>query len=201
LNSEPGGVDDATIEQWVAGIVKGDLSAVRAHFRQVGAAGPTVIWQPRIDEVQQPQLKFLLAHWRELAGSRPMPHRDEVDAVDMRPALGFITILDVIEGGRDLRYRLYGSALADASGFDMTGRLISAHKARSHVSGFYFAVYRAALRRREPAFTDHGSAPDLATKGWQRVVLPLSDETGAVVRFLAGNVPLTRHGKPYVSRY
>jgi len=192
---------DATVERWTAEIARGDLSLARTHFASLGASGPEVVWQPRLENVPQPQLKFLLNYWRDLAGTRAMPLADEVDAVAMRPALGFIILLDVLEGGRDFRYRLYGSVLADASGFDMTGELISAHKASNHVSWFYLATYRAALIRREPAYTEHGPASAINTKAWQRVVLPLGDPKGEIVRFLVGNVPLTRDGKPYISRY
>jgi hypothetical protein len=194
-------VDDTTIERWTRGIVRGDVSLVRDHFASLGASGPEMIWQPRSEDVHQPQLRFLLEYWCDLAGTQPMPRMDEVDAVAMRPALGFIVLLDVIEGGRDFRYRLYGSALADASGFDMTGSYISEHRASSHVWGFYLATYRAVLIRREPVFTEHGPARAINTKAWQRVVLPLCDPAGAIARFLVGNVPLTRDGKPYISRF
>jgi len=185
----------------MAGVAEGDLSLVRARFASLGASGPEVIWNPRTDQVRQPQLQFLLKYWRDLAGAHAMPLAEEVDAVAMRPALGFIILLDVLEGGRDFRYRLYGSVLADASGFDMTGELISAHKASSHVSGFYLATYRAVQIRREAVYTEHGPASVINTKAWQRVVLPLAGQRDQIVRFLVGNVPLTRDGKPYMSRY
>ena len=189
------------VERWTAGIVNGDLTLLQTYFSSLGASGPEVIWRPRLEELHQPQLQFLLKYWRALAGERPMPRADEVDAVAMRPALGFVILLDVLAGGRDFRYRLYGSVLADASGFDLTGTLISAHKASKHVSSLFLATYRAALIRRESVYTEHGPASALTTKAWQRVVLPLADQEGAIVRFLVGNVPLTREGKPYISRY
>jgi len=194
-------IDDRTIDAWTDAIVVGDTTAIRAAFATVGASGPEVIWRPGLEQLAHRPLRFLLEHWTKLAAGREMPIADEIDAIAMRPALGFIILLDVVEGGRDFRYRLYGSALAAASDFDMTGQLLTEHKASPHVYGFYLAAYRAALRRREPLFTDHGPSHAVRTKAWHRLVLPLADSAGTIVRFLVGTIPLSRSGTPLIGRY
>lgn len=50
-----------------------------------------------------------------------MPLASEIDALEMRPALGYGMLVEPVDGGADFRDRLYGSNLAAVSGFDMTG--------------------------------------------------------------------------------
>ncbi len=197
----PLAIDARTIDTWTNAVAAGDTAAIRAVFGSVGASGPEVIWRPGIEHLKHRPLRFLSEHWTGLAAGREMPRADEIDAIAMRPALGFIILLDVVDGGRNFRYRLYGSALAAASDFDMTGRLLTDHKASPHVYGFYLAAYRAVLERREPLFTEHGPSHSVRTKAWHRLVLPLVDETGTIIRFLVGTIPLSRSGTPLIGRY
>jgi len=194
-------IDDRTIDTWTKAVEAGDVAPIRAVFGAVEATGPAVIWRPGPEQLAHRPLRFLREHWSSLAAGQEMPLARDIDAVNLGPALGFIILVDVIEGGRDFRYRLFGSALAAASGFDMTGQLLSEHKASPHVPGFYLAAYRAALRRREPLFTEHGPSHVVRTKAWHRLVLPLADETGRISRFLVGTVPLSRGGTPLIGRY
>ena len=82
-------------------------------------------------------------------------------------------LLDLVEGGRDFRYRLYGSMIASISGFDMTGKLLSEHPASPYVAEFALASYRAAVQRREPVFRERHpvGAPysSAAQARWMRV--------------------------------
>lgn len=119
-----------------------------------------------------------------------LPLTTDIDPIRMRPALGYVMLVDVVDGGWDFRYRLYGSELASVSGFDMTGRFLSSHGASANVIEFGLAVYRAAAVRRQPVFTSRRPVGARHTARWERVVMPLADRTGAVVRFLACTVPL-----------
>ncbi|HTZ79822.1 MAG TPA: PAS domain-containing protein [Stellaceae bacterium] len=197
----PSAIDARTVDAWTDAVAAGDVRAIRAVFAAVEATGPEVIWRPEPRHLVHRPLRFLREHWLELAADREMPLAHEIDAVNLRPALGFIILVDVVEGGRDFRYRLFGSALAAASGFDMTGRLLSDHRASPHIPAFYLAAYRAVLRRREPLFTEHGPSHVVRTKAWHRLVLPLADESGAISRLLVGNIPLSRSGTPLIGRY
>ncbi len=114
----------------------------------------------------------------------------------MKPALGYVMLVDLVRGGEDFRYRLYGSRVAAISGFDVTGRLVSEHPASAYIIEFTLALYRAALRRRLPVFSAHGPPATLHTAAWHRLVLPLADATGEVMRFLVGIVPIAYNGRP-----
>jgi PAS domain-containing protein len=189
------GFDWRVVEQWTAAILADDLEPILRVFRVQGAQGPSMEWDPSPERAAPEPIRFLLAYWTALAAGRAMPAMAEIDALALRPALGYIALLDVVDGGRDFRYRLYGTILAAVAGFDMTGRLTSEHKASSHVAHFYMASHRAAVTRGRPFFNEHRPGSTQITKGWHRVVLPLAGADGSVQRFLVGGVPIGHDGR------
>jgi hypothetical protein len=195
----PSAVDWRRVEHWTAEIAGGSLRALRKTFGQ-GRGGPSILWRPPLSRLAAPQLHFLMGYWNGLAGARAMPEAREIDALEMRPALGYVSLLEVIEDGRDFRYRVFGSAIAAVVGFDMTGRPASALKARAEVAEFALAIYRAVLARGEPLLAEHGPPSTISSVAWHSLVLPLADPGGAVVRLLAGAVPVARDGRALLPR-
>lgn len=183
-------IDWVTVDSWAAQIVRDDLSAVREAFRSHGAGGPNVMWAPVADEIDQEKLQFLLAYWSGLASNASIPLTSQIDPIEMRPSLGYAMLLEVVGGGRDFRYRVFGTEIAAVSEFDMTGHLLSEHPASAYIVEFALAVYRAAIVRRSAALTEHWPSRTRHTASWQRLILPLANSSGEVIRFLAGTVPL-----------
>ena len=188
-------LDWARIDQWTAGIVAGDIAAVVRVFAQHGAPAPALAWNPVIDDFQAEPLRVLGAYWRGIAGAGALPHMKLIDPAGLRPALGYVMLLDAVDQGRDFRYRLYGSIVSGISGFDMTGKLLSEHPANAYVTEFGIATYRAALQRREPVYTERSPVGAAQTTLWQRLALPLVDDSAAVVRFVIGTVAIARNGQ------
>lgn len=193
-------LDWPRIEQWAQEIAAGEPVSLRQTFAAQGARGPALHWQPGIEALPAQQHRFLLRYWDDLRGERPLPLRSEIDAVEMRPALGYVNLVDAVEDGRDFRYRVFGSVIASVSGFDMTGQLASTLKASAYITEFSLAALRAAFRRREPLYTEHGPPATVYTATWHRLVLPLADADGGAMRFLIGMVPMTHDGKPVAPR-
>src|SRR3546814_3279971 len=100
--------------------------------------------------------------------------------MQMRPALGHIMLLDVLDGGADYRYRVYGSEIAQRAGFDMTGKCTSELPTGSLASLFFIAVYQAVLLRPEPVYTWHQMPVDITVNTWHRLVLPLHGPDGTI---------------------
>lgn len=168
-------------------IERNDSEAIRARFVAAGFNPPMIKWDPAPEDVESKELRFLLTYWRDLRGDAPIPHFSKVDALELRPCLGYLMILDI--GEEELTYRVYGSKIARASGFDMTGKTVSAISSHSFIPTFFNACYRATRRKRIPILTQHQTPPEISVYSWTRLILPLVDDSGVIVRFLAGNMP------------
>jgi PAS domain-containing protein len=183
------------LDRWTATLLADDLSPIVRVYRGHGAQGPSMEWDPSPERDAPGPIRFLLTHWTALAAGRTMPGMQEIDALALRPALGYIALLDIVDNGRDFRYRLYGTILSAVAGFDMTGRLASEHKASAHITLFYMASYRAAVTRGRPFLTEHRPGSTQIAKGWHRLVLPFAGADGSVQRFLVGGVPIGHDGR------
>src|SRR5262245_27250689 len=72
-----------------------------------------------------PRLLGLYQLWHSKRGGRFAPARVDIRAEQLQPWLGNLILLDVIDGGKDFRYRLFGSVIAREAGFDLTGKFLS----------------------------------------------------------------------------
>ena len=63
--------------------------------------------------------------------------------MDIRQALGYVMVMDVEDEAWDYRYRVYGTLIAERSGFDATGKLIS-ELALHPMEPFFISSYNAA---------------------------------------------------------
>jgi len=184
--------DHERVDAAARGILAGESGLFDADFAQGGVPGPTIRVDPPANAVGHRALRFLIDYWNLLPRAADLPAAASIDPVEMRPALGYILLLDVLPPGDDFVYRLYGTGIAGIGGQDWTGWSVAAmgQKTGSNYGRFYRAVYRAALLARRPIFTEHFSPRFLAARSWQRIVLPLADAEGKVVRILCGNVPV-----------
>ncbi|WP_119420640.1 PAS domain-containing protein [Desertibaculum subflavum] len=145
---------------------------------------PAVIGSPD-DPGLHPKLRDLWRFWNMLRGERTTPRCDEVHAAILKPWLGNVLLLDVVDGGRDFRYRVYGTVVAAHFGFDLTGRLVSqcvdliGPKPLQEYRRVTEARSPEAVARISPAARDHLQMDKLA--------LPLAAiDGGPVTRILAG---------------
>lgn len=188
-------VDRARIAAWTEAALAGDLDDINQVFITHGAPAPLLIWRPQASQLATEPSRHLLAHWSTLADGSRLPSFRQIDPLDLRPALGYIMLLDVVGDAEDFRYRLFGSAIGSVSGFDMTGKLVSELPASAYVREFSIAVGRAAVRRREPVYTARRPVGAQQTGTWERLVLPLVDEQDRVIRLLVAAAPIGREGE------
>lgn len=131
-------------------------------------------------EMIHSEIRALYNYWESLRGQRPCPYRSEVDPRDMEgDARHLFLIEDLGEG--NIRFRLSGSALEDAIGFDLRGmsaRTIMTGKARES----FLALIAETLA--EPGV---GYARLLGPDGvqvWEIVLLPLRSDFGHIDRLI-----------------
>lgn len=184
-------LDRAEIDRFTNAILAGEGGLIDAVFRANGNNPPLLRWAPDADDLPKPQLKFLLDRWNALRGDAALPPRKTIDPVALKPALGFIMLLDAVDDGWDYVYRLYGSEITphvvrDYTGMRTSELVMSGH---TYITHFYIACYRAARQRRAPLYTENTPPPSIAVKVWHRLLLPFADAAGDPNHFLVGNVP------------
>ena len=189
-HSHPRGVmEHRRLQQLAKAVAGGDYDGITSLFLRQDASAPAIAWNPGAANLPTKELPVLMHYWDGLLGNRLVPLAAEIDPNDFRDALGYVMLLDVLDGGGDYRYRVYGTKIADCASFDMTGKRTSEIPISPHIRAFFLAIYRAVLLRGEPVFTMHSPPPQIAVTTWSRLVLPLGDGAGKIVRLLVGNVP------------
>ncbi len=130
-----------------------------------------------------PRAQALLELWQAKRRDGLLPARRDFAFEDFRPWLGWITLLEVRDGGEDFFFALHGTAAVDRYRFDMTGRKASelpAHWSKTIVQG-----YRDIVRVRQPALSRHRLKDSQFEYCWLRLLLPCADDGRNVDRIIA----------------
>ena len=189
------GVDWDRVSDWTARIVSGDVGPMRSVFLADNADVPEIVWEPDAAVTAVAPLRFVLESWWPAAAAGALPHIRQINPFTLRPALGYIMLLDPVEAGRDFRYRLFGSTVARISKFDRTGRLLSEQPTSPYVNEFSLASYRASLQQRRPLYTVRMPARAEITAKWPRVIIPCVDDAGSVARMLGVTAAVDATGR------
>lgn len=113
-----------------------------------------------------------LALWEGKAGPNRLPRRADFDIPELRPYLGRVAILDVIDGGADFRFRLYGSDIAEEYQADMTRKSVADF--RPHFRAAIVPGYRRCLETRAPYYDVIDIDDEMMRYKWERMVVPLA---------------------------
>lgn len=129
----------------------------------------------------------LLAYWDRQRGARDLPARADLDPLHIPRLLPFITLYDLV--GDDtprFRYRLVGTAVVGASRLELTGKFADDMlnpDIRDEALGYY---HEAAKNRRwlchDAEYVDERGR----TRGYQRIILPLSEPDKPVNMLMLG---------------
>lgn len=142
-----------------------------------------------------PDAMALLEYWNGKRGGRAMPDRADINPSDLVRLLPSLGIIEAIDGGRDFRFRLYGSMLADQTGIDRTGELFSELEPAPHsqlsaaeTRKRWLDVAQMALAAARPVFvTMKLVATDRVSRVAHAVVLPMTAGGETVAQFLGGS--------------
>ena len=140
---------------------------------------------PPVDPAS-PRLRAFQAYWRGLAPEGVVAAYSAFDVVRVpRDLLPFLILLDVIEDGRDFRYRVVGTGVVDAIGRDFTGETVSEYRHR-HEPAAVAEGYRQVCARRAPdLYTGTLESVGKEFIRYERLALPLAGDDGAVAYILA----------------
>lgn len=78
-------------------------------------------------KLEKPILQQLQAYWEEKRAGRPYPARQDIDPLELRFIIGHLILVDIEPSPLRFRYRLFGTAIVQRQGFDMTGKYLDQH--------------------------------------------------------------------------
>jgi hypothetical protein len=127
----------------------------------------------------QPPFRFpeqftLFQLWSEKRGSRAMPDRAALTAEELRPWLGSIHLLEVIDHGRDFRYLIYGTDVARYYDMEMTRKFVSDWPEPMRATAFL--TYQRITRDACPYLVRQNETSPNRVFSNHRLVLPLSKD-------------------------
>lgn len=139
-----------------------------------------------IDRIELPLLSRFYADWRDLCRGRFAPSRADIDPTRLTYILPRVLMFDVLDGGRDFRVRLAGSATYGLHGRDVTGMLLSEFQPPAFRDSV-MASYRQIVRDHCPlylrnAYRQYGVEID----AYHVLRLPLSSDGRNVNIILVG---------------
>lgn len=123
--------------------------------------------------------------WQAKRRDRRLPARSDLTHDELKPWFGNLILLDVIDGGRDFRYRLFGMNIVRQAGFDMTGKFLSEYPIPD-VLPHFLTTHREVVRRAAPAFSEHNPRVALVRKR-RRLIVPFGDDGRTVDRTMTVN--------------
>jgi hypothetical protein len=92
----------------------------------------------------------LYDYWVAIRGTRAMPARSDVNPADIPQLLPFLVLVERSEG--QLRYRLVGTAIARAAGYDPTGCTVGSYIPAPEIAAEVRAVFGRVFTAAGPAF-------------------------------------------------
>ena len=167
-------------------IIREDYHELDLLLHKLGSPKPCLIWNPGPENLPGDQFACFLEWWNQARSNSFAAPLDAVDPMELRSILGHLAVLDVLDGGENFRYRLYGSAIMNEPGRDLTGLLLT--DIWTPLRAFFTITYRAVVQRKEPLYTQHEPHHSLKMQVWDRLILPLSN-TGDVNRLIVAIVP------------
>ena len=135
-----------------------------------------------------PQLQLLFRYWQTRRLGRNLPRRSDIDVLDLKSCLGHLIVIDVGADAESLTYRLFGTRISAALGFDPTG--FDLMQAGLSLDDPMLRPYRTAAKLRAPVHCVNRMTRPGFDRLWERLVLPLSRDDQAVTQLLVGGYPL-----------
>lgn len=177
-----------TNQDLIAGsLVFGRTDHVAELFSQNRRRTPLILWSPDDGELQSGEERDFFATCTEMTKGQPCIPDSSLDISQLSEFSDWLMLIDVVGGGTDYRYTYYGAGIAEHFGKDMRGRLCS--EFTGFISTFFMALYRAAMIRKERVYSIHEPPRSVFVRVWHRVIVPITDACGDVVRFVVLNLP------------
>ena len=138
--------------------------------------------------IAHPLLLALYDYWLGKRGARSAMLRADLDPLEIPSLLQNLILSDVADGGRTIRYRLVGTEIVTAHGFDYTGRTIEQLTSGTTLA-FTQQLYGIIVTQHVPIYSEGNFRWVGKEHRWtSRLHLPLSRDGTQVDMVLAGQV-------------
>lgn len=132
------------------------------------------------DEVQAGVWRY----WNSRRGVRRCPCRADLDPIEIPRLLPHIGLIDVIDGGKNFRYRLIGTEMNRVFGHDFTGEHLDDTKSGAYAAFLYDLYSRASAGRSALLSESVFGYLDKRHLTIRRLLLPLAPSDGDPVDML-----------------
>ena len=131
------------------------------------------------DRIQHPDLRTLYDYWDERRRGRRWPARADINPVDLKFALGNLTLVEVHHGPLRFKFRLSGTLFAQRVGMDLTGKWVDEIPDEAYRNEV-FERYKQVVDTGNPQVTLSERIIDGQAHKFEILRLPLSDDDKAV---------------------
>ncbi len=125
------------------------------------------------DRIRHPNLVRLYDYWAERRRGRSFPSRQDIDPVELRFAMGNMTLVDVLYEPLRFRFRLVGSLMAQRMGLDYTGKMVD-EVVDTDYRDSLLAAYQKIVESRGPSTILYEREIDGKTRRFEVLRLPLA---------------------------
>jgi hypothetical protein len=162
------------------------VQPITKMFEDLGSASPRRDWDPPREIIESDRLRRLNDHWHAL-GAGEIPARSSFFPEHVAYILGNLAVIDLDESTGSLGYRLYGTAVSERYGRDLTGTTID--ESGETLARFFAAAFRGVLEKRRPLYTRHSPPSTSLVRDCQRLILPFADDQGVLRHLVVGHLP------------
>lgn len=139
--------------------------------------------------ISSERLQRLYRYWESLKDGQFAPKRTELNPSHMKDQLGWIWLMDVIDGGTDFRFRMGGDRVIQFFGAHMAGMTLRDILPKApHFFGRFMELLMLATEARQPTLSGPSQAA-YEPKSYLEIevlVLPLSDDGVNVTGMIGG---------------
>jgi hypothetical protein len=148
----------------------------------VSIASETSARPPR--EITSARVLALFAYWEKVRARRMAPRWAEIQPGDIKPLLPYIIVGQVRSNPFDVQFRIVGTAVVEAFGFDFTWETLRSPLPESDASS-WLGYYRCFVDRRAPSFGQYRMPIGLTeTRRVDVGIFPLSSNGTSVDRLI-----------------
>jgi hypothetical protein len=135
------------------------------------------------DGIEHHDLRTLYDYWNARRGGRRWPARADINPIDLKFALGNMSLIDVSREPLRLTFRLVGTLFAQRLGADMTGKTFDDIPDPAYRDELK-AAYKIIAETGEPSVAQGERVFDDKPRRFETLRLPLSDNGRSVTMIL-----------------